>query len=277
MRELAGKTAFITGAASGIGLAIARALAREKVAIALADLEPGKLEAARRGIAELGVRATATVLDVADRAAMYDAAAAAEAAFGGVDILVNNAGVGFAGTPLDEIDDRDYDWVIGVNLMGVIHGVKAFVPLIRKAGGGGHVVNTASLAGLRVMAGWNHGLYSLTKFAVVALSEGLEDDLRSHGIGVSVLCPAAVSTSIYNAGRNRPAEFGGPFRRPADHPLAEASRHGMDPDTVGARVVRAIRNDEFYIVTHPETRDHVAGRHRRIMEAYDVAEGPVDD
>lgn len=272
MRQLEGKTAFVTGAASGIGLGIARALAGAKLNIALADIEEAPLERACAEIQVLGVQATATVLDVADREGMYRAAEDVERVFGRVDVLVNNAGVGFVGTPLDEIRDQDFDWVIGVNLHGVIHGIKAFVPLIKRHGEGGHVVNTSSIGGFQVKPGWNHGLYALTKFAVVALSEGLEQDLEPHGIGVSVLAPAAVSTQIYQAGRNRPEGYGGPFRRSEDHPVAGAAAAGMSADAVGERVLRAIRRNEFYIFTHPETREWLELRHRRILEAFESAE-----
>ncbi len=272
MRELAGKTAFVTGAASGIGLGIARALAGAKVNLALADIEPAPLEAARAELEGLGVRVTATVLDVADREAMYQAAEDVERDFGRVDVLVNNAGVGFVGTPLDEIDDRDFDWVIGVNLFGVIHGIKAFVPRIKRHGQGGHIVNTSSIGGFQVKPGWNHGLYALTKYAVVALSEGLEQDLEGSGIGVSVLAPAAVRTQIYQAGRNRPEHHGGPFRRSAEHPVAGAAAAGMSPDAVGEQVVAAIRGNRFYIFPHPETREWLEKRHRRILAAYEAAD-----
>jgi NAD(P)-dependent dehydrogenase (short-subunit alcohol dehydrogenase family) len=272
MRELEGKTAFVTGAGSGIGLGIARALAGAKVNLALADIEAAPLEAARTEIEALGVGVTATLLDVADREAMYQAAEDVERHFGRVDLLVNNAGVGFVGTPLDEISDRDFDWVIGVNLFGVIHGIKAFVPRIKRHGEGGHVVNTSSIGGFQVKPGWNHGLYALTKYAVVALSEGLEQDLEPHGIGVSVLAPAAVRSHIYQAGRNRPERHGGPFRRPEDHPVAGAAAAGMSPDAVGERVLGAIRRNELYIFTHPETREWLEQRHRRILAAYEAAD-----
>ncbi len=277
MRQLEGKTAFVTGAASGIGLGIARALAGAKMNIALADIEEAPLESACAEIQGLGVQATATVLDVADRAAMYRAADDVERVFGRVDVLVNNAGVGFVGTPLDEIRDRDFDWVIGVNLHGVIHGIKAFVPLIKRHGEGGHVVNTSSSGGFQIKPGWNHGLYGLTKFAVVGLSEGLEQDLAPHGIGVSVLAPAAVSTKIYQAGRNRPERYGGSFRRSEDHPIAAAGAAGMNADAVGERVLRAIRHNEFYIFTHSETRVWLELRHQRILQAYDSAAARSED
>ena len=272
MKELKGKTAFVTGAASGIGLGIARALARASVNVALADVQKEPLDKATREIAGMGVKTGAFLVDVADRIRMYETANRVEGVFGDIHILVNNAGVGFAGTALDEIDDQDYDWVIGVNLFGVIHGTKAFVPKIKKHGGEGHVVNTASLSGLRVTRGWKHGLYSTTKFAVVAFSEGLRDDLEPFGIGVSVLCPAAVKTNAYQGGRNRPLKFGGPFERPKDHPLAAISKIGIEPDVVGDMVITAIKNNELYIITHPDSREGVEQRHKEIAKAYDLAD-----
>lgn len=271
MDDLAGKVAFITGAASGIGLGIARALAGAGVHVALADVEAPALAEARRTLDGSGVKVSDYVLDVADRAAMYEVAREVEAAFGGVDILVNNAGVGFVGTPLDEIRDENLDWVIGVNLYGVLNGVKAFVPLIKRRGGG-HIVNTSSIGGFQVKPGWHHGLYALTKYAVVAISEALREDLEPFGIGVSVLAPAAVRTSIYQAGRNRPATFGGAFRRPDDHPVAKLAAQGMSPDAVGLRVLRAIKKNELFVFTHPETRDWLEERHRRLMDAFDEAD-----
>jgi NAD(P)-dependent dehydrogenase (short-subunit alcohol dehydrogenase family) len=279
MKELAGKTAFITGAASGIGLGIARALARAKVDLALSDVEEGPLAAARDEIESLGVKAIAIPLDVADRAQVYAARDTVKDAFGGLHILVNNAGIGYSGVSLDEVPDGDLDWVVGVNVMGVVHGIKAFVPLIKEtaardggANGGGHIVNTASISGLRVQPGWKHALYSLTKFAVVGASEGLADELQPFGIGVSVLCPAAVSTNIIQAGRNRPEKYGGAYERKIDDVVRSGLQSGMSPDAVGEIVRQAIVDDEFYIVTHLDTRESVAERGDRILAAYDRAE-----
>lgn len=271
MKEFAGKGAVVTGAASGIGRGIARALAERGMKLALLDIEAEALRAAREEIAAAGAEATAHEVDVADRAAMYAAAERAGAALGRVHVLCNNAGVGYAGVPLDRVPDGDWDWVIGVNLMGVVNGIQAFLPLIKAHGEGGHIVNTASIGGHHVMPGWGHGVYSTSKFAVVGLSEALKDDLEPHGIGVSVLCPAAVGTAIYDGGRNRPARFGGPFRRPADHPMVERLAAGMASGEIGRWVVRAIEDQAFYIFTHPETRELVERRHGRIQEAYDWA------
>lgn len=268
MQDLSGKGAVVTGAASGVGYGIARALAENGVKLALLDVEREALERARVEISATGAQAVAVEVDVSDRDAMVRAAGKAAAFLGRVHILCNNAGVGYAGVPLDQVPDQDWDWVVGVNLMGVINGLQAVLPLIKEHGEGGHIVNTASIGGHHVMPGWGHGVYSTTKFAVVGLSEALADDLAGHGIGVSVLCPAAVDTAIYDGGRNRPERFGGPFARDMEHPLVGALKEGMAPVEVGRWVVRAIRDGQFYIFTHPHTQAFIERRHARLMEAY---------
>jgi NAD(P)-dependent dehydrogenase (short-subunit alcohol dehydrogenase family) len=272
MKDLKGKGAFVTGAASGIGLGMALALADEGADVVLADIEEGRLAAARDQVAAKGVKTATVRLDVSNREAVYAAAQEAQAALGKIHILCNNAGVSYAGVPLDAVPDKDWDWVVAVNLMGVVNGLQAFLPLIEAHGEGGHVVNTASIGGHHVMPGWGRGLYVTTKYAVVGLSESLLDDLQAKHIGVSVLCPAAVNTDIYQGGRNRPERFGGPYRRPDDHPMIPQLKAGMDPYEVGRWVVRAIEDDEFYIFTHPDTKALLEGRFQRILEAYDWAD-----
>jgi NAD(P)-dependent dehydrogenase (short-subunit alcohol dehydrogenase family) len=268
MREFSGKTAVVTGAASGIGLGLAHALAREGMNVVLADVEEEPLARAKAEFAELNVRTLAAAVDVSEREAMYALAERVAAEMGPVHLLANNAGVAYLGTPLDEISDADYDWVIGVNLRGAINGIKAFVPAIKARGEGGHVVNTASIAGFHVMPGWHHGLYCLTKYAVVALSEALREDLEPFDIGVSVLCPAGVQTDIYQAGRNRPERYGGAFERDENHALAHLDESGLPPDEIAAKVLRAIRRNDLYIFTHPETRELVERRFDRVLAAY---------
>ena len=278
MQDLKGKTAVVTGAGSGIGLGIARALAREGVNLALADIDGGAAEATREEVARLGVQALALSLDVSDRAAVYRAAHEIEAALGAVHILCNNAGVGSPGVPLDETPDADLDWMFAVNVFGVLNGIKAFVPKIKRHGAGGHIVNTASIAGLRTTPGWHIGLYSATKMSVVALSTGLLEAIGKDGIGVSVLCPAGVDTQIYRSGRARPARFGGPSaasRRPGE--LDRLLKEGLPPDEVGRCVVYAIRQgDMFFILTHPQTRRWIEDRHRMLMRAYDESDRMVE-
>ncbi len=270
MKDFAGKTAFVTGAASGIGLGICRALAREGVSLAMADIAGDALGQACAGIAATGATAAAYPLDVSDAAAVARAAAAVEARFGALHILVNNAGVAAPPKPVSAVDLDEWAWLIGVNLYGVIHGVRAFLPLIRRHGAGGHVVNTASIAGFQVRPGRGTGGYAATKFAVVAFSEALAQELEGSGIGVSVLCPAAVATTIYQSARRRPGRFGGPFEPPPPTANQIALADGLRPDEVGARVVQAIRDDELFVFTHEETRAWLEARHRRVLAAFDT-------
>lgn len=271
MKNLSGKTAVITGAGSGIGAGLAQAFAEVGVNLALLDIEADRLSQTEESLAGWGIQVAAFPVDVSDRDDMKKAAANVAATFGDIHILCNNAGVGYAGVPLDQVPDQDWDWVVGVNLMGVFNGVQAFLPLIKAQGDPGHIVNTASIGGHHVMPDWGHGVYSTTKFAVVGLSEALADDLADHAIGVSVLCPAAVDTAIYDGGRNRPDRFGGPFDRPADHPLVGALKDGMTPVEAGRWVVRAIEDEQFYIFTHPHTQAFIDRRHDRLLAAYDWA------
>lgn len=207
MRELAGKAAFVTGAASGIGLAMATAFAREGMKVMLADVETGALDKAVDALRGGGADVHGVVCDVADPSSVDRAAEASFRAFGNVHVVCNNAGVA-AGGGIDQISVDDWRWVIDVNLMGVLHGVRSFLPHIRAHGEGGHIVNTASMAGMN--AGLGVSPYSATKFAVVSLSEGLSAQLAPLGIGVSVLCPSYVRTRIGESGRNRPAQYGPP-------------------------------------------------------------------
>lgn len=268
-QDLNGKTAIVTGAASGIGSGIAQTLARAGMNVALLDIQQRGLDDLRLQIESSGGKAIALAADVSDAASLAAAAQRAEDAYGRIHVAVNNAGVAMHGTPLEEIELQDWNWVIGVNIYGVIHGIRTFVPMIRKHGEGGHIVNTASIGGLQVHRGWNTGAYSMTKYAVVALSEALEQELRGSGIGVSVLCPAAVRTAIYDSAKNRPARLGGPFRREQQHFLKDTIADGLTPLAVGERVLQAIQDDEFFVFTHSEPRPLIEERHRRIMQAFD--------
>ena len=201
MKDISGKVAFVTGAANGIGLAICRALARAGAQVALADIQPDALESARQEIAALGVNTIALSLDVSDADAMARAADEVEAAFSKVHIVCNNAGVAVVNSLL-QFTPTEWNWIFGVNMFGVVHGVQTFVPRIRKHGEGGHIVNTASMAGLQINPAIpGIGPYAMTKYAVVALSEMLEHELAGSGIGVSVLCPAQVATTMAIVGR----------------------------------------------------------------------------
>lgn len=273
MKDLEGKIAFITGGASGIGLGIAQSLGDAGMAIALADVEENALQEAVGGLRESGVEVHGIVVDVTDRAGMKSAADDAERRFGGVHVVCNNAGVATGGT-LDKSTYHDWDWVLGVNLGGVINGVQTFVERIKQHGEGGHIVNTASLAGFVAN---NAGIYSTSKYAVVGLSEALRPDLAPYNIGVSVLCPGAVSTNIHNSDRNRPgdmAETGGMD----DDEIAMNERvitGGTAPRMVGDCVLEAIKANELYIFPHPEFREIVKTRFDRVLAS--MAAGDIDD
>lgn len=273
MKELAGKFAFVTGAANGIGLGVARSLAKEGVHVALADIEREGIERAACEVAGLGVRTLALPLDVSDRAAVDDAARQVEAQFGRLHICVNNAGISLNRGPAQEITPAQWDWLLGVNVFGAVNGVHAFLPLIRRHGEEGHIVNTASIAGLQVHPVLRNGSYSMTKYAVVAFSEALEAELAGSRIGVSVLCPALVTTTINASSRRRPERFGGPFREDrVDVAALVSDQIAWSPDEVGDRVVHAIRNSEFFIFTHGMMRAGLERRHARVMAAFDDLE-----
>ncbi|MGE5146174.1 MAG: SDR family NAD(P)-dependent oxidoreductase [Candidatus Eiseniibacteriota bacterium] len=272
MKDFAGKTAFVTGAASGIGRGIARTFAKAGMNVALADIQADAVEAARAEVAGLGAKAIAVTVDVSERASVERAAKAVINAFGKVHVVCNNAGVSMSGTPVEQVKPEEWDWVIGVNLYGVIHGVQTFLPLIRAHGEGGHIVNTSSIAGFQVRPGFHSGAYAVTKYGVVALSEALLNELEGSGIGVSVLAPAAVDTKIYETAKVRPKRFGGPYARPeSDFMRTILEREGLHPDRVGARVLKAIEDEEFFIFTHSAPRAWIEQRYRRIMAAFDRA------
>ncbi len=267
MRDLKGKTAFITGGASGIGLAMAHAFGEAGMNVMLADIEAEALALAVQGLEERQIRAAGVLCDVTHRAALKAAADKTIEAFGKVHVVCNNAGVGGGGA-IDQVSQADWDWVIEVNLMGVIYGMETFLPLLRAHGEGGYVLNTASMAGMVSPPGMEP--YNATKFAVVALSEGWGVQLAGENIGVGVLCPGFVKTKIDQSGRNRPDRFGGP----ADVELGVASalvQAGIDPARVGKRVVEAIENNERYVFTHPGMRGAVEARFAGIMAAFDTA------
>ncbi|WP_428484188.1 SDR family NAD(P)-dependent oxidoreductase [Rhodopila sp.] len=273
MRDIAGKTATVTGAASGIGLGIAKALASAGANLVLADLRPEPLEAARAQIASMGARAVTAVVDVSDPPSVEAAGRVALDSFGALHIAVNNAGVAMHGTPVEQVTLQEWNWVIGVNMMGVINGIRTFVPMIRAHGQGGHVVNTGSVSSLFVREGRDQGAYAMTKYAVLALSEALEQELAGSGIGVSVLCPGGVTTSIFDSAATRPDRFGGSYSRPQQETLKSAFAAGaLPPETVGRRVLQAIQDNEFYVLTHTGERDAITARFDRIRAAFDRAD-----
>jgi len=270
MQDVAGKVAVVTGAASGIGLGLARTFMRAGMSVAMCDIRGDRLRAALEQVKPLGQgRAIAVEADVSQRDSVEAAAQRIEAEFGKIHLVCNNAGVVVRGIPMETIDDETWAWEFGVNFYGVVHGIQAFVPRIRAHGEGGHVVNTASMAGLQVGETRGTGSYAATKFAVVALSEALSHDLKGTGIGVSVLCPAAVNTEIYTSSAAHRAGRGGPNLYP-DTP--DEIAQGMHPDEVGRRVLDGVAAGQFFLITHPETRPWLEARHARIMAGYDFAE-----
>jgi NAD(P)-dependent dehydrogenase (short-subunit alcohol dehydrogenase family) len=280
MRDFRGKTAFITGGASGIGLGLAEVFADAGMNIALADIEEAALAAAVDRLEARGAKAVGLECDVADRGSMARAAARALDAFGKVHLLCNNAGVSRNG-PVWEIAEQDWEWTIGVNLLGMIHGLQAFVPHMKAHGEPSHIVSTSSMAGMRPsIAG---APYTATKYAIVGLSEVLAGDLKGGNIGVSVFCPNNIRTNMPYSGRNRPARFGGAIDMKADPHAAEhaaimgpRSREGMDPYEAGLRVKWGIENDRLFIFSHAEERPIIEDRFRRILAAFDdtAALGP---
>ena len=256
MKDLDGKTAFITGAASGIGFGIAEALFDVGMNIVLTDIEEEALQKAHATLSAGSNRVHAIRLDVTDRNALAAAADETERTFGPVHVVCNNAGVSNRG-PLDQISYDDWDWVLGVNLGGVVNGVQTFLPRLKanheKTGDGGHIVNTASIAGLLATAG--NGVYATSKHAVVGLSTALRQELEAVGIGVSVLCPGTVDTQINHSARNRQAEYGEGGTDLSDEQLAlldESMAHGTAPREIGEYVLKAIRDDDFFILPHRE-------------------------
>lgn len=275
MRELAGKTAFVTGGASGIGLALGRVFAASGMQVMLADIETEALTAAVASLRGDGPDVRGVSCDVADPASVARAAEASFEAFGRVHVVCNNAGVA-GGSGIEDISLDNWRWVLDVNLMGVLHGIRTFLPHIRAHGEGGHIVNTASMAGMA--SGLGFSPYAASKFAVVTMSQGLAMQLAPLGIGVTVLCPGFVRTRISESARNRPARYGEP--RPPNPVsaagqmaarLAELGRSGLDPLDVAAQVLHAIREDQLYVFTHPEMRAELEERFAAILTAMDRA------
>lgn len=269
MQDLKGKVAFITGGASGIGLAMARAFGREGMSVMIADIEAQALENVVERLRSEQVRAEGVVADVTRRDSLRAAALETIARFGKVHVVCNNAGVG-AGGMLGQVPERDWNWVIDVNLLGVVHGMEIFTPLILSHGEGGHFVNTASMAGLVSPPGMEP--YCATKYAVLGMSEGWAQQLAPQGVGVSVLCPGFVKTRIHESRRNRPDAYG-PDERAAPPVDAAPSPvlSGIDVQPVGDRVAEAVKANELYVFTHPEFKAAVAARFERILGAFDTA------
>jgi NAD(P)-dependent dehydrogenase (short-subunit alcohol dehydrogenase family) len=272
LKNLAGKTAFVTGAASGIGLGIATALAQAGVKVMLCDIEEAALASAVDGLKRTNADVASTRADVSLKAELQAAAEATRAKYGAVHILVNNAGVGGGGR-YGTWNDAAWNWTLGVNLMAVVWGIEIFAPMIESQGGG-HIVSTASIAGLM---SFSTNPYNVSKYGVVALSEGLRHELGPRGIGVSVLCPGFIRTNIVNSQRNLPERFSGVRGAP---PLDDAGRErvkqvaervsrGIDPLYVGELVREGIENDWPYIFTDSEFEPMIEARFAEIKRGFD--------
>jgi NAD(P)-dependent dehydrogenase (short-subunit alcohol dehydrogenase family) len=246
VRTLAERVAVVTGGGSGIGRALCLAFARAGARVVIADLDEAGMTETAEGVAKAGSRSIAVRTDVSRLADVQALADRAWAEFGAVHVLCNNAGIALWGG-LDTATHQDWEWAINVNLWGVIHGVETFVPRMIAAGLRGHVVNTASMAGL--IASQGLGVYNTSKYAVVGLSETLAKDLKPYGIGVSVLCPMGVQTRIRESERNRP-----PALRDDAAPAAAVELIGrsLAPETVADMVLDAVRRNELYVITHDE-------------------------
>ena len=274
MKEFNNKVAFVTGAASGIGLGIAKALVSKGMKVMMADIEAEPLQNAVKDLRENGANVEAVVCNVADVDTVRAAANKTIEVFGKVHVVVNNAGVGGGVGETGSIPLEDWKWTVDVNLMGVVYGCEIFVPLIKQHGEGGHIVNTASMAGHVAAVGM--GPYNATKFAVVGYSESMHAELAEQNIGVSVLCPAWVNTQIADSRRNHPAgaQPGGDSSAEENDMasmIGEALKQGMSVDTVGNWVVASMEKNALYIFTHPNFRGAIEARAANVMAAYDAA------
>lgn len=272
MESFEGKVAVITGAASGIGRALAQRCVQEGMKVVLADIEEGALSTTATALEAQG----ATVLSVRTNVAQAEEVAALAQRtlenFGAVHLLFNNAGVAANG-PIWAMSLQDWEWVLGVNLWGVVHGIRTFVPILLQQGSEAHIVNTASIAGLVSTPGL--GVYNVSKHGVVTLSETLYQELQQAGapVHVSVLCPGWVKTRIHEAGRNRPAALHNPPMTTSanqaatsfDQAMQEAIENGIPAEEVAAQVFAAIRERRFYILTHPPFQKLVQRRMAAIL------------
>lgn len=281
MRDLKGKVAVVTGGASGIGLAMAERFAREGMKVVLADVEEKALESAVGSIAKSGTDAWGVRTDVSRREDVEALARKVFERFGTAHVVCNNAGVGAGGLSWDQ-PLSDWEWTLGVNLWGVIHGIRAFVPRMVEQGHG-HVVNTASMAGLVSAPGM--GAYCASKHAVVAMSECLFHELSlvtGGKVKVSVLCPGWVKTNIADAARNRPASLPGktaaqraPQEQMMEAMMRQAIASGIPAGEVADQVLAAIHEERFWILTHPKMKKAVEVRERGILEGLDPKFDPT--
>lgn len=266
MKELSKRVAVVTGAASGIGFAMCERFAQDQMSVVMADIEEGPLAVAADKIRSMGVEVLARRIDVAKADELEALAVDTFARFGAAHVLCNNAGVGGGGAQAT-LSVAEWNWVLGVNLHGVVHGIASFLPRMLASGEEGHIVNTASMAGHLSFEGM--GPYNASKYAVVGISESLFHELAGTNIGVSALCPGWVNTRIGESGRNRPAELGERVMRPEDAERAEYVRTvlaaGLSPAAIAIMVHDAILSNRFWIFSHPDMLAAVRNRTDEIL------------
>jgi len=268
MKQVEGKVAFITGGASGIGFGMTQVFLRSGMKVIIADILQERLDEAARILAHSTNRDYHFIkVDVTDRAAMKAAAVEAERVFGKVHVLCNNAGV-YGNLPIETASYEDWDWVLGVNLGGVINGLVSFLPKMIAHGEGGHIINTSSMAGIIPLPSAG-GLYATSKFAVRGLTDSLRLALGAHNIGVSVLCPGMTRSRILEAERHRPAQEAKPATDAANPELFNPDMSdGMDPIELGERVLLGIQRNDAYILPHGEFKDEVKGLFDEIIAGF---------
>lgn len=270
MTDFSGKTVFVTGGAQGIGFAIAESLAKRGANIMLADINETGLKAAKEKLSKLNTQVDYCLCDVADADAVQAGADKVIKRFGKVHYVFNNAGVALGGAP-GEIALRDWRWIVDINLMGVVYGCEIFTPLIKSHGEGGHIVNTASVAGHVAMPGM--GPYHATKFAVVGYSESIRQDLEAHKIGVSVLCPGWVQTEIHLSSKNSPTNSGAEGAASDQFTeIASLIENGLEPHRLGEWVADSITANRQYIFTHPDMRPALDMRYHALQADYDACD-----
>lgn len=276
MKTFENKTAFITGAASGIGLALTKALTAQGANVMMADINAQNLQAAADEVRASNGKVETVICDVIKPEDVAAGAAATQQAFGNVHMVFNNAGVGLAGKP-GNIAIKDWQWITDINLMGVVYGVEAFVPMMAAHGEPSHIINTASMAGHMTMGGM--APYHATKFAVVGYSESLVQELAGTNIGVSVLCPTWVKSNIYNGGANRPtnrdknvdAGVAGDSTARGVYDLTKGLvENGMDTDIFADLVLKSILANRFYVFNDREARASIDMRRDKILADYDA-------
>ena len=270
MNNYENKTVFITGGASGIGLALAKAFGKRGANIMIADINADNLETAKSDLSKDGLRIETVICDVVDVESVRAAAKATLNAFGKVHMVVNNAGVGLAGAT-GNIKIEDWRWIVDINLMGVVHGVEVFTPIMLEQGEGGYILNTASMAGHFAMP--RVAPYHATKFAVVGYSESLQMELEPLGINVGVLCPTWVKTNIYNTPLERPS-FDGDMEKLATDPTYQYTKNvvdnGLSPDVLAELVIKSIAANRFYTFIDETARPAIDVRRNNIIKDYDA-------